>query len=494
MRGSIALLSLLIAAPLGAQRKEVDTTGLEQELRRFMEIYAIVEQSNADSVAADQAFYQGAIPGMLRKLDPHSVFFDRDQFEQLRQMEKAVSKGFGSVVSVMPGRVIVLQTLPGTPSQKAGLAPGDEIIGINNIPLARLDMDQLVGLMQQARMNQVLLFVRRQGTAGTLNFTMVPEEMQAASVDRAFFLEDGVGYLRITSFDAKTGHQAKDAIEKLGGSSMKGLVIDLRDNPGGVLESALETAALFLKPGTKLLSARGRNVAGKDIDVPKEAQPYEFPLAVLVNGRSASGSEIVAGALQDHDRAAILGEPTFGKGLVQSVFPLKEDTGIALTTAFYYTPSGRSIQKPLRGGQLDEATEVKERPEYKTDKGRVVKGGGGIDPDEIVQSPRVSRLIEVIELTASFSAFATDYVRPRRSSISRDFEVAPDVLDDFQLFLSSRNIRPGISEWTFDREYIKSRLKQEILNQSVGVAVGDEIEMRRDPVVRRALETLQKPG
>ena len=485
-----AILLLALCAPLFGQKYVPNAGELERELRRFMGIYAIIEAESASPVSPDQAFFQGAIPGMLRKLDPHTVFFDKDQFDQLREMEKAVSKGFGTVVSVMPGRVIVLQTIPGAPAQRAGLQPGDEIVGINNIPLARLDMEQLVGLLGQARMQAVMLYVRRSGSQGLLPFTMTPEEMQSPSVDRVYALGGGVGFIRVSGFETKTSAEIQQAIEKLGGSRLRGLILDLRDNPGGVLDTALQTAALFLKPGMKLLSASGRSAPDKPVLVPENAIPYEFPVTVLINSKSASGSEIVAGALQDHDRATILGEPSFGKGLVQSVFSLPQGTGLALTTAFYYTPSGRSIQKPLRGGQLDETTQVAQRPEYKTDAGRSVRGGGGIDPDEVIYPFQPSRLGYVLEASASFSAFATEYLRPRRSTITLEFEVTPAILDEFQLFLSQRNIRPGIPEWSADREWIRSRLRQEIFNQSVGVVAGDEIELRRDPVVKRALAVL----
>src|SRR5580658_5419047 len=319
--------------------------GLESSIKSITEAYAIVEDNAAEPVSAEQAFFQGAIPGMLHRLDPHSVFFDPGQFEQLRKLQTSTDKGFGSVVSVLPGRVIVLQTLPGTPSAKSGISPGDEILAINGYQLSRLDTEQLISLLSQSRQQQAQLVVRRPGNARFLNFTLTPEEMQEPSVERAFLLKPGIAYLRVASFDEKTGRLIRDAIEKLGGRNLQGLVLDLRKNPGGLVTSALETAALFLKPGARIVTVRGRNVAEKSEEVPAGASPYEFPLAVLVNDRTASASEIVTGALQDHDRAIVVGEVSYGKGLVQSVYPLSEGTGLALTTALYYTPSGRSIQK-----------------------------------------------------------------------------------------------------------------------------------------------------
>src|SRR5437773_1202752 len=225
---------LCFAAALPAQDAKVDAD-FEKQIRAVIGAYAIALQNEADPISSDQAFYQGAIPGLLRKLDPHSVFFSPDQFEQLKRMETSTQKGFGSVVSILPGRVIVLQTLPGTPSSKAGLAPGDEILAINGYVIAQLDLEQLPQLLEQSRQRPARLDVRRPGTAGLLQFTLTPEELQSPSVDRAFFLGAGIGYIRVASFEDKTAQQLKAAIEKLGGGRLAGLVLDLRNNPGGLL-------------------------------------------------------------------------------------------------------------------------------------------------------------------------------------------------------------------------------------------------------------------
>jgi carboxyl-terminal processing protease len=466
---------------------------LESQVKRFTDAYAIIEQNAADAVSLEQAFYQGAIPGMLRRLDPHSVFFDPGQFEQLRQLETSIRKGFGSVVSVLPGRVIVLQTLPGTPSARSGIAPGDEILGINGYELSRLDMDQLIALLTQSRQQQARLDVKRPGNARLVQFVLTPEEMQAPSVERAFLLKPGVGYLRVASFDEKTGEQIREGIEKLGGAKLKGLVLDLRNNPGGLLTSALETASLFLKPGLRLVTVRGRSVAEKEEKVPPNVKPYEFPLAVLTNGKSASASEIVAGALQDHDRAVIVGEPSFGKGLVESVFPLSDSTGLALTTALYYTPSGRSIQKPLDSSQFalgSAALRSNSQAEFRTSSGRKVTGGGGVQPDYVVYPPEMTQLRAVLEASGSFTSFATDYTQ-RHPGITEKFEVTAALLNEFQVYLSQRNIRPSVGEWSRERDFIQNRLKTEIFNQALGVEKGDEVEAQRDPQIVKALEVLK---
>jgi carboxyl-terminal processing protease len=484
-----AILALLLCLPF---RASDDGAGMEASIKAITEAYAIVEDNAADPVSAEQAFFQGAIPGMLRRLDPHSIFFDPGQFEQLKKLQTSTEKGFGSVVSILPGRVIVLQTLPGTPSAKSGIAPGDEIVAVNGYQLNRFDMDQIVSLLSQSRQQQAQLVVRRPGNARLMTFILTPEEVQEPSVERTFMLKLGIGYIKVASFDEKTGRLIRDSIEQLGGRNLNGLVLDLRKNPGGLVTSALETAALFLKPGARIVTVRGRSVPEKSETVPDNATPYEFPLAVLVNERTASASEIVTGALQDHDRATVIGQVSFGKGLVQSVFPLSQGTGLALTTALYYTPSGRSIQKPLDASQFALASATAHpngTAEFRTDKGRRVTGGGGIVPDYVVGPSQMTRLRAVLDASGSFTNFATSYVASHK--ITEDFEVTPAMLDDFRVFLSQRDILPGVNEWTSEREYIANRMKTEIFNQALGVAKGDEVEAHRDPQILKALELLK---
>jgi carboxyl-terminal processing protease len=486
-RLTLALLACaaLFPATLPAQ------DDLDKQLRSIISAYSIAAENAADPVNSEQAFYGGAIPAMLRKLDPHSIFFDPGQFDQLKRMESSTSKGFGSVVSILPGRVIVLQTVQGTPSQKAGLSPGDEILAINGYVIATLDIEQLPQLLEQSRQQQARLDVRRPGVPSLMHFTLTPEEMQSPSVDRAFFIGAGVGYIRVTSFDEKTAAQVKAAIEKLGGDRLAGLVVDLRNNPGGVLTAAVQTASLFLQPGMKIVTVRGRHVPETTETVPTIATPYGFKLAVLMNEKSASASEILSGALQDHDRATILGVPSFGKGLVQSVFPLTQNTGLALTTALYYTPSGRSIQKPLDAARFElggATAHPNTQSEFHTDKGRIVTGGGGIQPDVVVYLPATNRLRVVLDASASFTNFATEYLRGHK--IGADFEVGGELMDQFRVFLSDRQIRPGLAEWLGEREFVTNRLKTELFNQAFGVEKGDEVEAQRDPVILKALEVI----
>jgi carboxyl-terminal processing protease len=486
----ILTIIALLLLPAALRADDDPAAGLADDIKKLLDVFTILDQQAADPVSPDQALYQGAIPGMLRTLDPHSIFFDSDQFQQLQQMQRSESKGFGTIVSINPGQVTILQTMEGSPSAKSGLSAGDEILAINNIPIAPLIPEQLVQLLSQARQQAVVLDVRKPGNARAFRLTLSPELVDAPSVDRGFLIQPGIGYLRIKSFEEPTGKLVKSTIETLGGESLKGLVIDMRANPGGAVQAAVEVASLFLQPGQVVFTVRGRTEQKQEALVPVLTKPYTFPVAVLMDGMSASAAEILAGSLQDHDRAAILGEPSYGKGIVQNVFPLSGNTGLALTIAFYYTPRGRSLQKPLESGSLNVAAKATPGV-FHTDAGREVRGGGGIQPDIAIQPPQVSRLVYVLSISGVLTAFASEYVQAH--DIPDNFEVTSNLLDELKVYLSARKIQPGVAEWLSERDLVQSKLKQEIVNLKFGVERGDQIEMLRDPVVQRAVQSLSAP-
>jgi carboxyl-terminal processing protease len=481
------------ANPPETQPQDDPGRDLTPFVKQFVDVLSAVQAQSAEKPVADKMIYEGAIPSMLRRLDPHTQFFDPGQFQQLKQMQDSEQKGFGSVVSVLPGRVLFLQTLPGTPSNKAGIQAGDELVAVNNVAIAALQPEQIIELLTEARQQRITAYIRRQGFARVLSFVLTPELVDAPSVERAFLLKPGWGYIRITSWDLQTARQLHEAIEKLNPASLQGMVLDLRNNPGGVVKSSLDAASMFLQPGQRILRARGRTREVDSADVPANAKPYTFKLAVLVNEKTASASEILSGALQDHDRAVIVGVPSYGKGLVQSVLSLANDTGLAITTAFYYTPSGRTIQRPLRDSALSETFAVKpaaDLPTYKTDNGRTVTGGGGIQPDIIIYPQAYTRLQGVLEGSGSFTSFATQYAAAH-TPLPENFKVTPEILDEFKVYLAGRQIQPSISEWSAASIWIGNHLHGAIVTLAQGVAKGDEVDAQSDPDIQAALKAMQ---
>ncbi len=481
---------LLSAAPLAAD----DAEKLAQAVGKLTEVVATLQDRLAQPFDVSRALYEGAIPALVRNLDPHSSFLDPGQYESLKEMQRSTEKGFGSVVSITPGRVVLLQTLPESPSAKAGLSPGDEIAVINGYPLTQLGVDQLVQLLSQSRQQPAELMVRRPNFARLIPITLTPAELDDPSVRLSFHVGEGIGYIKIANFESGTAREANEAIQKLGGEGLKGLVLDMRGNPGGVVESAVQLAAMFLESGQRILWIQGREGPQDEVRVPVGNKSYRFPMAVLIDDRTGSAAELVTAALQDHDRATIIGERSYGKGLVQSVFELSEGAGLALTTAFYLSPSGRPIQRAFQGChdyQLEECESDNEKSKtYPTDSGRQIPGGGGIEPDRVVRPRQLLPFEAWLKGANAFLDFAQTYIREHQG-IDESFVVTPDVLDEFQLFLSERGVRPNLSVWTSSVDYIRRSLQQEILNLGVSVDKGDEVELRHDSVVLEAVSAIE---
>ena len=493
-RGALLVTIVLVAsAILGgiygptARATAAGATDLQSSVKNFAQVLTVVQQNYAIPVDSSKVVYDGAIPGMLRMLDPHSYFFDPHQWAITLEDEQGRYYGVGMQIVQRPSdnKTQVVSPFVGSPAYKAGIRPGDIILKVDDKSTAGMGSIDIADMLKGPKGTTVHISMGRDGVPDPIVFTLVRDEIPKHDVDPPIMIRPGVGYIRLTGFNETTGDDVAAALKQLNPSSLTGLVLDLRDNPGGVVQAALESAAYFLKPGQKLLSVKGRSIQGQDVDAPKTATPYAFPVAVLVNAKTASASEILAGALQDHDRAVILGEPSFGKGLVQNVFPLSSSTAVALTTAFYYTPSGRSIQKPLATGQLEVE---KQKEQFKTDSGRVVTGGGGIQPDVDVQPDPPTRLRVALDASGVMTSFATEYTQ--KNKVNDRFEVTPSILEDFQVYASEHSIQPGVAGWAVERAWVQSRLKQEILNQALGVAKGDEVEVQRDPIVRAAVESL----
>ena len=492
---TLLLATLIVAAAsLLHSQSELPSDEVSQEVLKFTRIYSALEANYMDPLDSGQVIYNGAVRGGLSALDPFSSFFDPEQFEQLRQFTQGKSRGFGSVLYVQPGKILVLQTAEGSPSRRAGLGPGDEIVSVNGTRIDRLDLESLINLLQQARSQAVRLGVIRPGRVVSEDFELHPAEVPTPSVDKSFLLAPGVAYLHINSFDIKTPQEVAETIGKLGGSGLKGLLLDLRDNRGGVLDAATGLASVFLKPELLVLTQRGRAVPEKDYRTFQTPAYFEMPIVVLVNGTTASAAEVFVAALQDHDRALVVGEPSFGKGVVESVTTLSEGTGLALTTAQYFTPSGRSIQRPLAGTALadpDSSLKRGTNPNFHTENGRPLASSGGILPDVTLESVVRDPWFNFLNQRGVFTSFASEYLT-LHGKIDASFEPDSAALDAFKSYLERQRVRTPGEYWGPDQEGLKLRIKTELFNLVFGLASGDEIETRGDHQVKQALELFPK--
>src|SRR5262250_3160384 len=388
---------------------------VSQSLQQFTQVYDIVEQNYAEPVNADKAIYNGAIPGMLHVLDPHSNFFDPKSYSLLREDQRGKYYGVGMTVGPRNNKVIVIAPFVGTPAYRAGIHPGDVIVAVDGKATDNMNTSDVADLLKGPKGTTVHITILREGVEKPMEFSLVRDEIPRNSVDLAFLIKSGIGYIHITGFQEITEHEVADALDKFG--DLKGLVLDLRQNPGGLLSEGVGVADKFLKKGQLIVSHHGRSSPEKRYTAMHGNGGKEYPMVVLVNKGTASAAEIVAGAIQDHDRGLIVGETTFGKGLVQTVYPLAENTGLALTTARYYTPSGRLIQRDYSNVSLYDYYFTRENEDNNnshevklTDSGRPVYGGGGITPDVKIPALQTTRFEDTLLQHYVFFNFAKRYI------------------------------------------------------------------------------------
>src|SRR5437764_4248469 len=411
---------------------------VRDSLRQFATVYDVVEQNYAEPVNADKAIYNGAIPGMLRVLDPHSNFFDPKSYSLLREEQRGKYYGVGMTVGPRNNKVIVIAPFVGTPAYRAGIHPGDIIIAVDGKATDNMSTSDVADLLKGPKGTTVHITVLREGNDKPIDFAVIRDEIPRYSVDLHFLIRPGIGYMHVSGFNETTEHEVSQALDQMG--DVKGLVLDLRQNPGGLLNEGVGVADKFLRKGQLIVSHHGRSSPEKRYTAAHGNGGKEYPLVVLVNRGTASAAEIVAGAIQDHDRGLIVGETTFGKGLVQTVYPLAENTGLALTTARYYTPSGRLIQRDYSNLSLydyyynRESEENNANHEIKlTDSGRTVYGGGGITPDVKLAQVKSNKFQDTLLQHYAFFNFAKRYVIAHK--VTQSFDVDEQVLQDFHKFI-----------------------------------------------------------
>ncbi len=506
-RGAVLIFGVLIlSAILGGlygpsvRVTAAGTSDVQESIKNFTRVLSIVQQDYAVPVDTDHALYDGAIPGMLRVLDPHSTFFDPRQYALLREDQRGKYYGVGMTVGPQENHTVVLAPMPGSPASKAGIRPGDIIQSVEGKPTDGLMVSEVADLLKGPKGTVVHVAVLREGYADPLAFNITRDEIPKHSVDVAFQVRPGIGYVRLSQFNEESDVELAAALKQLDVANLDGLVFDLRGNPGGLLNEAVSISDMFLDKNQLIVSHHGRASQERRYYAVRGNRGVQVPIVVLVNGGSASASEIVTGAIQDHDRGLVVGEQTFGKGLVQTVSPLSENTGLALTTARYYTPSGRLIQRDYKDVSLydylynhknPQPTEVK-----LTDGGRQVFGGGGITPDVVVSEPKPNAFQELLLRRDVFfpyqggvGSFTTSFLGTK-PQITKDFTVSDAVLAQFRRHLEKEKIKFTDADITDNLDWIKRQIKKEVFISAFGLPAGYEVELQSDPQVVKAIESL----
>jgi carboxyl-terminal processing protease len=489
----VALMAVSLFAGMEIRQLVSGDTVFDQA-NKFREVLNLTEKYYVKEVDAKK-LTESAVEGLLDKLDPHSVYIAPRAFEQVAEEFRGEFEGIGVTFTIRNDSILVVDTFGGGPSAKVGIQTNDRIVRIGDSSSVGWNNDQVKAHLRGPKGTKVKVGVHRPGTKELLDFEIIRDKIAITSVDIGMMVNDEVGYISVNKFSEKTDEEMEQALKRLKSQGMKRLILDLRANPGGLLAQAFEMADLFLDGGTKetphkIVYTKARRPEFDEVYFAKTGQAYEnLPLIVLLSNYSASASEIVAGAIQDWDRGLIVGETSFGKGLVQRQWRLTDGSALRLTIARYYTPSGRLIQREYEGKDKEEyqkeafgrkekegenlehtAEGDSSRPVFHTHAGRVVYGGGGITPDYVVKNAQLTALTQGILRRGLFEQFVTAHLDGKglfvRSEFAKNwkkfresFVISNDILSGFRSYLQSHETKIDEKEFEKDVTFIKTRLK-----------------------------------
>ncbi len=506
-RGVVLLCSLLgFSAVLGGVVAPSKTRAanaadqVDDSTKSFTKVLATIEANYADPVDADKVIYDGAIPGMLHVLDPHSNFFDPQAYALFRENQEGKYYGVGMIVEPRGNQTMVLSPFDGSPASRGGIRPGDIILSVDQKDCTGLTTTQVADLLKGAKGTTVHILIDREGWEEPIPVTLVRDEIPRPGVEFSEMVRPGIGYVHVTTFNETTDNDLADALKQLDYSKLDGLIIDLRENGGGLLNQAVGMADMFLEKNQLVVSHHGRSSPERSYRAEHGNHGADVPLVFLVNRDSASASEIVSGAIQDHDRGLIVGDVTFGKGLVQTQFQLSNDTAMLLTTARYYTPSGRLIQRDYSNVTLWDYHNNPQKPvspevRY-TDSGRTVYGGGGITPDVMAPAAKPTEFQTMLLNRGFFfptSQGVGDFVRyylGTKPQVTQDFTADDAVIAQFQKFLAQQHVAYTQAEIQQNLPWLKWEIKREVFTTMFGLEAGYKVQLENDAQLEKAIDSL----
>ncbi len=473
-------------------------SNVRDSMALFTEVMRRVRDEYVDPVEIDK-MVEGAIRGMMRTLDPHSTFLSKKQYDNLMVSTHGSFGGLGIEIDVRNDWLTVIAPIEGTPAARKGLRGGDKIVKIEGESTRGITIADAVEKLRGPKGTDVTISIQRAGADDLLDYTITRDTIKIKSVPFATLLDGNLGYIRVAAFSDDTGDELRSALNDLKGQGMEKLIIDLRRNTGGLLTQAIEVSEQFLENGQMVVSTRGRRPQqNREYKAGRRAAGGDYPLVILVDHQSASASEIVAGAVQDLDRGLVVGLTTFGKGTVQSVMRLPGDNALKLTTAKYYTPSGRCINKYEEANDrtayvLTDESEADSTREYLTASGRVVYGGGGIHPDVKITREDMPDIASSVARAGLLFEYAVDYVADR-PDIAKDFGDDPDFLADFKAFLDEKEFEYTDEEFDEGEDYVDIMLRSEIARKVWGNDAAYLISIEGDSQLRKTIDLVNQAG
>ncbi len=471
------------------------TQNVRDSLILFNEVLTHVREDYVERVDFHKLI-EGSIRGMLDTLDPHTTYLTKKQYEDLMVSTHGSFGGLGIEIDIRNDWLTVIAPIEGTPAYRMGIRGGDQIIAIEGVSTRGITITEAVSKLRGPKGTEVTITIRRAGEEEPLDYTIERDIIEIKSVPFAGMLEDGIGYVRIAQFSQHTSKELRDALRDLENQGMRKLIIDLRRNTGGLLSQAIEVSEQFLKPKQKIVSTRGRKrQQNRDYNAGTRARGGDYPLIVLVDHASASASEIVAGCIQDLDRGLVVGTTTFGKGTVQSVMRLPGGGAVKLTTAKYYTPSGRCINmdpEPSEESAIirDDGGAADSAIVYHTQGGRAVYGGGGIRPDIVVEPDSVPPIVSRVARAGLIFEYAVRYVA-ENEDIPEDFGDRPGLMDGLKSFLVEKDFEFDDDEFAEGEDFMKVMLRSEIARKAFGDEAAYRISLERDSQLQRTVDIIR---
>jgi carboxyl-terminal processing protease len=505
------LIAVILVSSYKVDAQDTSRDTMFKKLELFSQVLFNLQQNYVDTVNTDDLI-NAAIDGMLDELDPHTTFFEPADFEKFNTSTKGEFGGLGITINKIGDYITVVSPIEGTPAYRMGIMAGDKISKVDGLSVVGMSTDDAIQEMRGDVGTRVVITIKRPGVKEELDFEIIRDTIVIHSIPYAFVMDNGIGYIRVRQFNSKTTKELRAELDTLEKAGMRGLLIDLRFNPGGLLSEAVSTVNEFIGKDKRVVFTKGKTAsANQEYFTRFNRQRSGYPVIVMVNEASASASEIFAGSMQDYDRALVVGKTSYGKGSVQRLFPLAEGYGVKVTTAKYYINSGRCIHKDLndqllkdprvRNGDMtaeeikklrEEADEEHLKDVHYTEQGRIVYGGGGVNPDLEIEQSKMTRLgMELRRKNLTFK-FAVNYMIEHEPEVVLDFELRQPLIDEFLEYAKEDSVEWTETQLDSTMSWITNNLTSNIVSKKFGELEGYKIAIRDDQQLQDALSIFDK--
>lgn len=483
-----------------------NTLSTYKQIQQFNEVLFKLRDNYVDTLKIEKLI-DTAIEGMLSELDPHTVYFQPEDFKDFTTNTKGEFGGLGITISKRGKYITVVSPLEGTPAYRMGILAGDKIVKVDGESVVGISTKDAVKKMRGPKGSKVLVTIKRPGVKNELDFRITRDIIEIKSIPYAFKMDNGAGYIRVRQFNAHTTKELREKLNELENAGIRGLVIDLRYNPGGLLREAINTVNEFIGADKRVVYTKGKNPeVNREYYTHYNRMRSGYPIVVLINQGSASAAEIFAGTLQDYDKALVVGKTSFGKGSVQRLFPLSDNHGVKVTTAKYYINSGRCIHKDINDEILtnenlteaeieemrEEAEEKSKKDIHHTKNGRIVYGGGGITPDIEIEQSTLNDFEIKLRQKNTFFNFAVKYMLKHKDEVSEDFTIDDTIFNQFLTFIENDSINYEPAQLDSSEKWIKNSIKKEIISKKFGQEAGYKVGIKIDKQLNEALKYLEE--